>query len=77
MAEPNQEISGNDFRRYPLDISRNEVDADNLHLYSQEFERKSATLFVQAVTECKVELWQLTNFKGHRGISLTSVAGGV
>jgi hypothetical protein len=69
MAEPNQENPGNDFHRYPLDISRNEVDADNLHLYSQEFERKSATLFVQAVTECKVELWQLTNSKGRLGKS--------
>ena len=77
MANQDRESSESDFRSFPVNITRSEVDADNLHLYSQEFERKSATLFVQAVTECKVELWQLTNFKGHRGISLTSVAGGV
>jgi hypothetical protein len=65
MVEQNQEISGNDFYCYPLNISRR--DADDLHLYNQEFERKSATLFVQASTECKVELWQVANFKDRRG----------
>jgi hypothetical protein len=34
MVDQNQESSENDFRQYPLNITRSEVDADNLYLYN-------------------------------------------
>lgn len=73
MANQDREGSESDFRSFPVNITRSEVDADNLHLYSQELDQKSATLFVQTSADCKVELWQATRLEGRGGKSPTHV----
>ncbi|OCK76318.1 hypothetical protein K432DRAFT_428802 [Lepidopterella palustris CBS 459.81] len=55
-----------DFRDYPLNIARSELDSDDLHLYSKKLEQISATLFVQASAQCQVELWQAGGFVGRQ-----------
>jgi hypothetical protein len=60
MAEHAHQSQNSDFRQYPLNIARTEVDADDLHLYNSELNRMSAALFVDNSTQCKVELWQAT-----------------
>jgi hypothetical protein len=58
-----------DFRRYPLNIARNEVDADDLRLYSQELERRSPSLFVQASPQCSVGMWNQEHARDGQGKS--------
>lgn len=67
MARQDQKSSENLSCGYPLNIARNEVDADDLYLYNQELNRKSDTLFVQEYASCKVELWQVPKLSGRHG----------
>ena len=67
MALQDQKSSENLFCGYPLNIARNEVDADDHYLYNQELNRKLDTLFVQESANCKVELWQVPKLSGRHG----------
>ena len=67
MTNQVQPSSSVDFYRYPLDLTRNQLDTANLQHYSQELDRKSATLFVHASNDCKVALWQARRPKEYQG----------
>ena len=67
MIDHRRAGSVENFGQYPLNLNRTDVDADDLHHYSRELERRSATLFVEGSSDCKLELWQAVKPKENNG----------
>jgi len=59
------------YREYPLNFNCTDLDVEDLRLYHEKLERKSASLFLESSTNCQVELWhpELDTGEGQGGTS--------